>query len=182
MKQLILQYAKDLTAGRLASGFEHASRVYHLARRVGEGMSFDDDVLHAACYLHNIVSPSSRGAEAAEMAERILRETGFPVDRIVLVRDAIATQVSDAAAQSVEAKLLHDANLLDTLGAVGVLRLSMGAFLWEHFQTLEEVSTYLSGWLEKGDSFYFDAARNLAEPKVKFMKQAIEQLSGELAL
>ena len=32
MKKLIQQYAKDLTAGRLASGYEHSFRVYHLAR------------------------------------------------------------------------------------------------------------------------------------------------------
>ena len=36
VRKLIVQYVKDLTAGRLASGFEHSYRVYHLAREIGE--------------------------------------------------------------------------------------------------------------------------------------------------
>ena len=47
MRKLIQQYAKDLTAGRLASGYEHSYRIYQLARKIGEGMDFDDEVLHA---------------------------------------------------------------------------------------------------------------------------------------
>ena len=60
VRKLIVQYVKDLTAGRLASGFEHSYRVYHLAREIGEGEPYDDDVLHAACFLHNVEIP--RGA------------------------------------------------------------------------------------------------------------------------
>ena len=46
MRKLIQQYAKDLTAGRLASGYEHSYRIYQLARKIGEGMDYDDEVLY----------------------------------------------------------------------------------------------------------------------------------------
>ena len=61
MRKLIQQYAKDLTAGRLASGYEHSYRIYQLARKIGERMEYDDEVCyHATRKLYDL----SRGHDA----------------------------------------------------------------------------------------------------------------------
>ena len=173
MRKLIVQYVKDLTAGRLASGFEHSYRVYHLAREIGESEQYDDDVLHAACFLHNIEVPARRLAEAAEKAELILAETGFPPDRIPRVIQAIREHRPGSRPTSMEGKLLYDANLLDTIGAVGFARLAIGAFFWHHYKTMHEVLEMIRERLGYADTFHFDRSRAMAEHKVSFMREAV---------
>ena len=182
VRKLIVQYVKDLTAGRLASGFEHAYRVYHLAREIGEDEQYDDDVLHAACFLHNIEIPARRLVEAAEKAELILSETGFPPDRTQLVIQAIRQHRPGSRPSTVEGKLLYDANLLDTMGAIGFARLAIGAFFWYHYRTMQEVLELIRERLSYADTFHYERARAMAEPKVVFMREAVAQLEAELEL
>ena len=182
MRKLLVQYVKDLTAGRLASGFEHSARVYHLAREIGEGMDYDDDVLHAACFLHNIETPA-RGAEAAaERAQVLLSEVGFDVSKINTVCDAIQEHTPGEHPVGLEAKLLYDANLLDTIGAVGFARLSIGAFFWHHHKTMEEVLEFLRERLQHSERFCFEVSAGMAKEKLVFMRSAVEQFEAELAL
>ncbi|MBN1837051.1 MAG: HD domain-containing protein [Spirochaetales bacterium] len=184
MRKLIQQYAKDLTAGRLASGYEHSYRLYHLARHIGEGIEYDDEVLHAACFLHDVELAARRPELSAEKARAILQETGFTPAKIQAVYQAILEHMpgEEREEASPETKLLHDANLLDTLGAVGFARLSIGSFFWFHHKTMQEVLALLRQWRGYADRFYFSASRELAARKVEFLDLAVEQLAGELSL
>ena len=180
MKNLIQQYAKDLTAGRLASGYEHSYRVYRLARRIGEGVDYDDEVLHAACFLHDIERMVDHPRGSSDKAESILEETGFPADKILAVKQAILTHMPGGEPESAEGKLLHDANLLDSVGAVGFARLAIGAFFWYHHKTLENVIGMLERELAYSERLFFDRSRGLAAGRRAFMKQAIDELKSEL--
>jgi uncharacterized protein len=187
MRKLIQQYAKDLTAGRLASGYEHSYRVYQLARKIGEGMDYDDEVLHAACFLHDIEMSLEHPASSAEKARAILGETGFTSGKIEAVFQAITHHMPDAEAGrladcSIEGKLLHDANLLETAGAVGLVRLSIGSFFWHHLKTMEEVVEVLKRWRGYAESFYFARSRKLAEKRIHFLDEAILRFEQELKL
>jgi len=183
MRKLIQQYAKDLTAGSLASGYEHSYRVYNLARRIGEGQPYDDEVLHAACFLHDTEMAEGHPVSSAERAQGILEETGFAAGRIAEVHAAIRDHMPGQESEdlSVETKLLHDANLLDSLGAVGFARLSIGACAWHHFTTVEEVLELLRRWRGHAERFYFPASRELAREKIEFLDLAIAQLARECA-
>jgi len=188
MRKLIQQYAKDLTVGRLASGYEHSYRIYQLARRIGEGMEYDDEVLHAACFLHDIEMSSGHPTSSAEKARAILGETGFAPGKIETVYLAILYHMpgEEGAAPeeelSIEGKLLHDANLLETLGAIGLIRLSIGSLFWHHLKTMGEVIELLKRWREYAETFFFPKARRLARKRVEFLDQAIARFEEELAL
>jgi uncharacterized protein len=182
MRKLIQQYAKDLTAGRLASGFDHSFRVYHFARKIGEGMEYDDEILHAACFLHDVEMSVGHPQSSAEKAEAILHETGFTADKIPLVADAIANHMPDGKPETVEAKLLWDANLLDSLGAVGFARLTVGAFIWYHYKTMQEVLTYVKRELSFTEKLHFDKSREIANEKIAFTRAAVERFEKELML
>jgi HD superfamily phosphodiesterase len=182
MRKLIQQYAKDLTAGLLASGFEHAWRVYHLTREIGEDVEYDDEVLHAACFLHDVEMSSGHPRSSADRAEAILRETGFTPDKIPQVLEAILNHMPDGKPESTEAKLLFDANLLDSIGAIGLARLSIGAFLWYHYKTMEEVLEYAKREIAHTEKFHFPKSKELAEDKIRFSKLAMEQFAKELHL
>jgi uncharacterized protein len=182
MRKLIQQYAKDLTAGLLASGFEHSFRIYHLTREIGEGLSYDDDVLHAACFLHDVEMSAGHPRSSADKAEAILHETGFDPDKIRLVVDAILHHMPGGKPASVEAKLLFDANHLDSIGAVGFARLAVGGFLWYHYKTMPEIVDYLRRELSQTDRLNFPKSRELAKEKIAFTKAALEQFERELRL
>ena len=182
MKRIIQQYAKDLTAGRLASGYEHSYRIYHLAREIGEEAGYDDEVLHAACFLHDIERMVDHPRGSADKAEAILEETGFPAAKIKQVTDAILHHMPGGEPTNTEGKLLHDTNLLDSIGAVGFARLSIGAFFWHHCKSLSDVASMLEEELSHADRFYFSRCEEMAVAKKDFMASAIEKLRCELDL
>jgi HD superfamily phosphodiesterase len=182
MRKLIQQYAKDLTSGRLGSGYEHSSRVYHLAREIAEGVEHDEDVLHAACFLHDIEMSEGHPKSSADRAEAILHETGFDPEKIPMVMDAILNHMPNGKPTSVEAQLLFDANLLDSIGAVGFARLSVGAFVWYNMQTMQEILQYVSRELSFTEKLHFPKSREMAQDKINFTKAAIDRLAKELNL
>ena len=188
MRKLIQQYAKDLTAGRLASGYEHSYRIYQLARKIGEGMDYDDEILHAACFLHDIEMSSGHPQSSAEKARAILGETGFTSGKIEAVYQAILHHMPGEEDQargeepSIEGKLLHDANLLETVGAIGLIRLSIGSFFWHHLKTMGEVIELLKRWRGYAETFFFPKARRLAKKRIEFLDQAISRFEEELEL
>ena len=55
---------------------------------------------------------------AADIVEKILKATGFPMSKIHAVRGAVRTQMFDRDPSSPEAKYLHDSDALDSLGAI----------------------------------------------------------------
>jgi len=119
---------------------------------------------------------------SAEKAEAILHETGFVPDKIPLVIDAILNHMPDGNPSTTEAKLLFDANLLDSIGAVGFARLAAGAAVWYHYSTMKELLDYVARELSLTQNLHFETSRKLAQEKIAFTKTAIEQFTRELHL
>ncbi len=120
-----------------AHDMDHVERVLRLCIQLAEGQDVDMDILQAAALLHDIArvredSDSSGRTDhavlGAEMAGPVLREAGFPEEKIVRVQDCIRTHRYRAGDEpgSLEAKILFDADKLDALGAIGMAR----AFVW----------------------------------------------------
>jgi len=177
-KDLIYRYVKEFTAGRLASGFSHCHRVYHLAKEL-DVEDYDDDILHAACYLHDTVVGQDGHLQSAEKAEHILQEVGFKANKIDSVVECIKTHWHGLKPTQTEAKLLHDANLIDSLGAIGVVRLSAGAFLWHQYSSLKQILAMIIEYKDKANLLIYPKSKELAKEKVKFMEVLIKELEAE---
>ena len=114
---------------------EHIYRVLYNALDIAQGESkVDFDVLIAACLLHDIgrkeqfKDPSvCHAAVGAEKACSFLLTQGFGEDFSRKVRHCIQTHRfrKSAQPQSVEAKILFDADKLDATGALGIARTFM---------------------------------------------------------
>jgi hypothetical protein len=114
-----------------AWGYSHCRRDYALARTLAaaDHVVLDDDVLFAAAYLHDIAAfppwaddkldHSDAGADAAE---KVLKDAGFPLQKLAAVQAAIRTHMYYREPHGAEALYLHDADALDWLGAIGVAR------------------------------------------------------------
>ena len=115
-----------------AWGYSHSQRDYALARALAatDHVVVDDDVLFAASDLHDLAAfppwaneKLDHADEAARLVDQLLRDTGFPMEKIDAVRGAIRTHMYDREPVGPEAIYLHDADALDWLGAIGVARI-----------------------------------------------------------
>jgi len=113
----------------------HFQRVWRAARRINqeEGGVADELVLLAAAYFHDWVSfpknhpqRSESSRLSAERAVELLTEvfSDFPADKVEGVRHAIHAHSWSArvAAETAEAKILQDADRMESLGAIGAAR------------------------------------------------------------
>lgn len=108
--------------------FDHVLRVLALAERLARKEGADLEIVWTATLLHDV----ARGHEdrmvadhaqaGAQIARRLL--DGHPAEKIEAVAHAIAAHRfrSGPAPQTLEAKVLHDADKLDAIGAIGVAR------------------------------------------------------------
>ncbi len=181
MRHIILQYAKDMCAGRLARGFDHVNRVYHLAKQLEN--SYDDEVLYAATYLHDIILAEPHQLQSAEKAEAILHEVGFRPGKIALVKEAILNHIPEGNPVSKEAKMLHDADILDSLGMTGMTRLAIGAFFWKGARTLIDVSQLITEYKDRAAGHLtLDRSREIACERIEIMENALSQLNREISI
>ncbi|MCX6127378.1 MAG: HD domain-containing protein [Proteobacteria bacterium] len=118
----------------IAWGYEHSLRDYTLAKQIAfaDRMQFDDDVLFAASMLHDIggFPPYEKpgvdhAVRSTEVIDLILADAGFPMDKSDAVKTAIRTHsyYDLNTPKTPEAILLHDADCLDFLGNVAVMRI-----------------------------------------------------------
>jgi uncharacterized protein len=108
--------------------FDHVQRVLTTAERLAREENADWEIVRTATLLHDVArGHGDRMAEdhaqaGAEIARRLL--SGHPAEKVEAVAHAVAAHRFRAgpAPQTIEAKVLHDADKLDAIGAIGVAR------------------------------------------------------------
>ena len=116
-----------------AWGWQHSERNYRIALELaqGDGLRVDTDVLFAAAFLHDMAAfmpctdaKLEHGECAARQSGAILGAAGFPMAKLPAVQAAERGHMyySDPGTQP-EAIVLHDADSLDFLGAIGAARM-----------------------------------------------------------
>jgi len=194
-----------------AHDFDHILRVLHLVERIGVAEGADMEILRTAALLHDIgraeeIRDGVCHAEiGAEKAREVLAE--WPPDKVEAVAHAIATHRfrNDAAPQTLEARILYDADKLDCIGAIGVARAYavgglMGQRLWagvdpEYLQTRWENKALAREDLSSDhtpvhefafklsrikDTLFTPTAKKIAEERHRFMAEFYRRLEAEV--
>lgn len=173
--------------------FGHMPRLYALAVRLGAGMEFDDDVVFAAAWMHDLgVFLGHRPSDPAELARwdhvpftvarsrELLAGWGFPAEKLDAVAEAIRTHQPNDEPDSTEAILLRDADILEQLGAVGALRALVKIGRDTRFPTYTSVLPVLrKAANELPGKLRLKAARELAAPRAEFLQQLIARIEEE---
>jgi len=115
--------------------FSHQPRLYELTRLIGVGQNYDDNVVFAAVWLHDLgVFIGHRPENPAELAAwdcvtyamkqtpDILQQLEFPAGKIPAVVEVIRTHQPQAHPTTIEGGIVRDADILEQLGAVAILR------------------------------------------------------------
>jgi uncharacterized protein len=189
-----------------AHDWHYVQRVAALAETLAEEYDPDERVLFSAVWLHDI----GRGREdrgeiddhaawGAEEAACLLAGSGFDVTDAET--DAIQHCIrahrfsNDVDAETLEAKLLSDAENLDALGAVGIGRVfcygaERGQPMHDPERPLDadttragatSVNHFHKKILRLPGRMYTDAGRRLAEERREFVETFIERFEGEAA-
>jgi len=173
--------------------FSHQLRLYHLATQLAEGRSFDDDVLFAAAWMHDLgVFIGHRPEEPAALASwdhiayaiaktpDLLRNFGFPVPKIPDVLEAIRTHLPSAKPTSFEGVLLRDADILEQLGAIAILRTVSKIGRDTRFVRFADALRVLrNNAAQLPNQLQLDSARRLAAPRLKVLQDFLEAAQGE---
>lgn len=109
----------------------HFRRVYSVATQIAEDEPVDHLVILAAAYFHDIVSLPKDHLEravssrhAAIKAREVLKQMNFPEEKLDAVCHAIESHsfTSQIEPETLEAKIIQDADRMEALGAIGAMR------------------------------------------------------------
>ena len=113
----------------IAHGWEHIQRVYKLAFYIAERESADFFIVGMAALMHDMGHLSTDKTQhhadlSLSMAGELLIAYNVPTDRQEAILHAIAAHSFSLGIEprTLEAKVVRDADRLDSLGAIGILR------------------------------------------------------------
>ncbi|HID43431.1 MAG TPA: HD domain-containing protein [Archaeoglobaceae archaeon] len=162
----------------------HTERVRCLAILIAQKEGADIEVVKKAAELHDIARDSPNHAIAgAKVAREHLRKEGYNEDFIERVVHCIESHSfsSGVKPETLEAKILSDADKLDAIGAIGVAR----AFLYsgEQGRTIEETLKHFEEKLLNLRKFIeTEYARKIAEERHQFLVDFYKRIRSELEL
>jgi uncharacterized protein len=171
----------------------HQPRLYHLAKSLAEGQNYDDDVLYAAAWMHDLgVFHGHRPEDPAALAAwdhvayamtevpPLLRQFGFPEEKIPRAIEAIRTHLPSSHPTTIEGTLLRDADLLEQLGAVGILRTVSKVGRDTRFVRLADALAALRRNVEQIPSkLRLASARRLAQARVEILRAFLDAATSE---
>jgi uncharacterized protein len=190
-KQTVYDFVRD-NQQHTAWGLEHSERDYILALELAEreALEIDLDVLFAAAFLHDMgaFEPfTERGSDhsqvSADSMAEILEPAGFPMEKLPLVQGAaLAHMYYSPVPDEPHAQVLHDADTLNFLGAVGIMRIislttrsGMAQDLPTAIATLDNMSQQLPGTL------VLEISKQLGEQRSNEMRFFLSSLRAQSA-
>jgi uncharacterized protein len=173
--------------------FSHQARLYTLTREIGAGLTYDDDLVFAAVWLHDLgVFVGHRPEEPARLAAwdcvayamqqtpTVLAGFGFPADKIPAVVEIIRTHLPQFAPSTIEGEIVRDADILEQLGAVGILRTitkigrdTRFKYFPDALKVLQKNLDTLPGQLK------LPAAKELAKPRIEILQSFLAAAAAE---
>jgi uncharacterized protein len=187
-----------------AHDWAHIGRVAATAKLIAEEEKVDLSCVLAAVYCHDLVNlpkdhPDRKKAStlAAQEAKPHLEAVGFSPQEIALISQAIIEHSFSKGLKptSLEAAIVQDADRLDALGSIGILRCAavntqMQSSFYDPFdplaqmRELDDKSFMLDHYYVKlfklPEMMNTRKGKELAERRVSFMQSFIQELMNEV--
>ena len=194
-RQSVIRYIR--AEAKPQDKFGHQPRLYALATRIGRDMQYDDDVLFAAAWMHDLGVFLGHRPEDPEKLSRwdhvpytirrsqeLLAGWGFPAEKLYDVAEAIRHHQPKDNPTSVEGTLLRDADILEQLGAIGILRAFAKVGRDTRYPTFSAVLPVLDNAIHHlANQTRLPSAKIMAESRVGLLRSflaAIHQEAGDM--
>ncbi len=198
-----LQESDDSDAGH---GMTHIWRVVANAKQLADAADARLEIVIPAAWLHDCVSVpknsplrSQASRMAAEEAGAFLHSVGYPAEWIPAIEHAIAAHsfTAQITPETLEAKIVQDADRLDAIGAIGIARCFMvgtqlGSVLYhpaEPFpierEAADEVSMidhFYTKLMRLAGTMQTEQGRIEAERRTAFMRGFLSELGQEIGV
>ena len=173
--------------------FSHQERLYALTREIGAGQIYDDDVVFAAAWMHDLgvfighrpedlaaLEKWDMIAYAVERVPALLKGFGFPAEKIPAVIEVIREHQPNANPTSPESTIVRDADILEQLGAAGILRTVCKIGRDTRFVIFPDALRVLQKNLETlPGQLSLPISRKLAQPRLRLLKSFLEEAKSE---
>ena len=165
-----------------AWGINHTRRLLHLVEIIGQDLAYDSDAVWLAAHLHDwgAYAPWAQPGvdhvqRSREVAEAFLNDRSYPDDFRAVVLECIALHHTGGSDRSLEAILLRDADVLDFLGVVGILR--------DFSKTPRDLRKAYEVTCKRRDTLpgvvYLDKAKAIAADRVDEMNALLKQFEAD---
>jgi HD superfamily phosphodiesterase len=163
-------------------GINHTRRLLHLIAIIGDGQAYDADAVWLAAHLHDwgaypawAQKDVDHALRSRQVADAFLTERSCPQALKDLVLECIELHHVGGANRSLESILLRDADILDFLGIVGVLR-----DFSKNARELRKAYTITKQRREQLPSMLsLDKAKVIAEQRVKTMDELLARFEED---
>ena len=180
---------KRMSGQQAGHGIDHVRRVLALARQIQAEVGGDLFVVELAAWLHDVGDAKFHdGIErSAEIAREILADVGLEqglIDHVALIVDNISFRKRSTSAElTLEGKIVQDADRLDALGAIGIVRtIEFGAVFGQPFYISGNEGSQRTGIGHFYDKLFklsellnTDPARRIAVQREAFMRDFLKQ-------
>lgn len=187
-----------------AHDWAHVGRVAATAKKLAENENVNLECVLAGVYCHDLINlpkdhPDRKNAStlAAKEAEPFLIESGFSVSEIAIIKKAIIEHSFSKGLKPscLEAAIVQDADRLDALGAIGILRCAavntqMKASFYDPFDPFAEgrelddrrymLDHYFVKLFKLPELMNTEKGKFLAKERVKYMEHFLSELNTEI--
>ncbi|MGQ4913924.1 MAG: HD domain-containing protein [Candidatus Asgardarchaeia archaeon] len=188
----ILEKIKDFSKKHYDDSFDHGwphvERVIKIAITIARDYDYvDKNLLIASAYLHDIGRKyeaefnKNHAQISVEIAKPFLKQIQIDeccikqIEHVILAHSYTLGVVPETN----EAKILSDADKIDALGAVGVVRAIL--FGCKNNRSFEKTfNHFFDKLLELDKVMHSDTARKIAQERIRFIKKFIHQLKKEM--
>ncbi len=189
-----------------AHDWAHVLRVASNAEMISKNLKIDPEIPLAGVYCHDLINlpkdhPERKKASvlSAEKASSLLSESGFRESEIDLIKRAIIEHSYSAGFKTscLESQIVQDADRLDALGAIGILRCAaVNTKMKSSFYHFEDPLAQSREYDDKNfmlDHYFVKLfklpelmntppAKKIAQERVDFMKKFIDQMMKDVRI
>lgn len=185
-------YAKEkLVTEVTAHDFEHTSRVYQIATHIGSKLNADIELIQVAALTHDIIDKkvSINIEESRDDVIQTLSSIGYKADFIEQVFCIIENMSfsSGKTPDSLEGKIVQDADRIDAIGAIAIARTfayggSMNRKIYEEGNPECSVAHFYDKLLLLKQGLHTNIAKRIAEKRHAYMEDYLTQFHDEWKL
>jgi uncharacterized protein len=190
MISVVKEFTKKNSEKNDIHGFDHVERVFRLSNSIGKKLNADLKILKIAALLHDIgriqekndIQKRNHAGISAELARPFLASSHFTltqneIDKITHCIQAHSFS-NNLIPETLEAKILSDADKLDALGAIGLYR-TIGFTILRNGGLNDVIEHLENKILKLKNRLFLDISKEIAKSREKIIINFYEKIKEQ---